>query len=137
MVVGDQKRVVGGQNRWKVVVGDRKRVVGGQNGRKVVVGGLMGSVIPGIARYRRESGAGMGKIMLRRKEVTSIVLRSIAPGSRAVFLVEVRNTEERRKVRELVRGDRGALQQGDGGAAVAQPDHEDAHVGSPPSGPGW
>jgi len=43
----------------------------------------------------------MGKIMLRRKEVTSIVLRSIAPGSRAVFLVEVRNTEERRKVREL------------------------------------
>lgn len=43
----------------------------------------------------------MGKIMLRRKEVTSIVLRSSAPGSRAVFLVEGRNTEERRKIREL------------------------------------
>lgn len=39
--------------------------------------------------------------MLRRKEVTSIVLRTIAPGSRAVFLIEARNAEERRKVREL------------------------------------
>jgi hypothetical protein len=43
----------------------------------------------------------MGKIMLRRKEVTSIVLRSMAPGSRALFLVEVRSAEESRKVREL------------------------------------
>jgi hypothetical protein len=43
----------------------------------------------------------MGKIMLRRKEVTSIELRTIAPGSRAVFLIEVRNAEERRRVREL------------------------------------
>ena len=29
----------------------------------------------------------MGKIMLRRKEVTSLVLRTVAPGNRAVFLV--------------------------------------------------
>jgi hypothetical protein len=43
----------------------------------------------------------MGKMMLRRKEVTSIVLRSTVPGSRAVFLVEVRNADEQRKVREL------------------------------------
>jgi len=43
----------------------------------------------------------MGKIMLRRKEVTSLVLRTVAPGNRAVFLVEVRNAEERRKVQEL------------------------------------
>ena len=39
--------------------------------------------------------------MLRRKEVNSIVLRATAPGSRAVFLIEVRGAEERRKVREL------------------------------------
>jgi hypothetical protein len=43
----------------------------------------------------------MGKIMLRRKEVASIVLRTTAPGSRAVFLIEARTAEERRKVREL------------------------------------
>jgi hypothetical protein len=43
----------------------------------------------------------MGKIMLRRKEVTSIVLRSVAPGRRAVFLVETRGAEDQRKVREL------------------------------------
>ena len=39
--------------------------------------------------------------MLRRKEVTSLVLRSVTPGSRAVFLVETRGAEDRRKVREL------------------------------------
>ena len=39
--------------------------------------------------------------MLRRQEVTSIVLQSTAPGSRAVFLVETRSTEDRRKLREL------------------------------------
>src|SRR5947209_7622999 len=43
----------------------------------------------------------MGKITLRRKEVDSIVLRSAAPGSRAVFLVETRGPEEQRKLREL------------------------------------
>jgi hypothetical protein len=43
----------------------------------------------------------MGKIMLRRKEVTSIVLRTVAPGRRAVFLVETRGAEDQQKVREL------------------------------------
>jgi len=45
----------------------------------------------------------MGKIMLRRKEVESIVLHSAAPGSRAVFLVETRSAEDRRKLTELFR----------------------------------
>jgi hypothetical protein len=44
---------------------------------------------------------GRGKMMLRRKEVSSIVLRPTTPGSRAVFLVEARGAEEQRKVREL------------------------------------
>ena len=39
--------------------------------------------------------------MLRRNEVSSIVLRSAVPGSRAVFLVETRSPEDRRKLREL------------------------------------
>jgi hypothetical protein len=43
----------------------------------------------------------MGKIMLRRKEIASIVLRSAAPGSRAVFLVETRSPEDQRRLREL------------------------------------
>jgi hypothetical protein len=43
----------------------------------------------------------MGNRKLRRKEVTSIVLRSAVPGSRAVFLVETRSAEDRRKLREL------------------------------------
>jgi hypothetical protein len=43
----------------------------------------------------------MGKFMLRRKEINSLVLQSATPGSRAVFLVEARNAHERRKVREL------------------------------------
>jgi len=43
----------------------------------------------------------MGKIVLQRKEVASIVLRSEVPGSRAVFLVETRSADDRRKVREL------------------------------------
>jgi hypothetical protein len=44
---------------------------------------------------------GKGKMMLRRKEVSSVVLRPMTPGCRAVFLVEVRSPEERRKVQEL------------------------------------
>lgn len=39
--------------------------------------------------------------MLRRKEVSSIVLRPTQPGSRAVFLVEAGSATEQRKVREL------------------------------------
>jgi hypothetical protein len=43
----------------------------------------------------------MGNMKLRRKEVSSIVLRASEPGSRAVFLVEARGAAEQRKVREL------------------------------------
>lgn len=43
----------------------------------------------------------MGKIMLRRKEISHIELRTAEPGSRAVFLIEARSAEERRKLREL------------------------------------
>src|SRR5437867_6397635 len=43
----------------------------------------------------------MGKIRLRRGEVSSIVLRATAPGCRAVFLVEAHGSGEQRKVREL------------------------------------
>jgi hypothetical protein len=45
----------------------------------------------------------MGKIMLRRKQVASIVLHAATPGSRAVFLVETRSAEDRRKLSELFR----------------------------------
>jgi hypothetical protein len=43
----------------------------------------------------------MGKIRLRRGEVSSIVLRTTEPGCRAVFLVEAHGAGEQRKVQEL------------------------------------
>src|SRR5687767_3257715 len=43
----------------------------------------------------------MGKILLRRKAVSKILLKPTPPGSRAVFLVEAQERRDRQKVREL------------------------------------
>ena len=72
----------------------------------------------------------MGKFMLRRKEVSSIVLRPTVTGSRAMFLVEARNAAEQRKVRELFEalaelGDVAALCEGPIMAYVLQLHAED------------
>src|SRR5438093_8312152 len=43
----------------------------------------------------------MGKLFLRRKEVTRIVLKPTSPGNRAVFLVEAQEPREQKKVRQM------------------------------------
>jgi hypothetical protein len=43
----------------------------------------------------------MGKILLRRKAVSRIILKPTSPGQRAVFLVEAQGRTDRQKVREL------------------------------------
>jgi hypothetical protein len=43
----------------------------------------------------------MGKILVRRKAVSKILLRPTVPGHRAVFLVEAQEPRDRQKVREL------------------------------------
>jgi hypothetical protein len=82
----------------------------------------------------------MGKMMLRRKEVSSIVLRPMSPGSRAVFLVEVRSAGEQRKVKELFEalaelGDVAPLCEGPMMAYVVQLHTEGMGLSSPPRMP--
>jgi hypothetical protein len=43
----------------------------------------------------------MGPFVLRRKEVSRIVLKPTSPGSRAVFLVEAQDRRDQQKVREM------------------------------------
>ena len=43
----------------------------------------------------------MGKVMLRRKEVSRIILKPTSPGHRAVFLVEAQDRREQQKVRQM------------------------------------
>jgi hypothetical protein len=43
----------------------------------------------------------MAKLVLRRKEVSRIILKSTSPGTRAVFLVEAQDRREQQKIRQL------------------------------------
>src|SRR5207245_11336631 len=43
----------------------------------------------------------MGKLFLRRKEVSRIILKPTSPGNRAVFLVEAQDPRDQKKVRQI------------------------------------